>query len=1128
MLELILGTPGTGKTYTIFKRLTAATQDASCAGGCLLLVPEQFSFESERRLLRELGAAAASNVKVYSFTRLADIILHEAGDVAGRRMDDGTRALLVSQALSQTESVRALPRRGSDSGQVTLVSGMLSELKQCALTAADVRAQAERETGRLRDKLSDLSLLAEAYDALVERTFMDPRDTLTRAAERLPDSLVGVGAHVFVDGFTGFSAQEMNLLGGLMARAAQVTVALCTDSLQRGEDGFDLFSVTTETAHDLMRIARDRGVAIAPAVYLTDDHRYRAEGLRALQSELFRPDGQAYSEPAPEVTVAACADVYEECEMVTRTIRRILREGGRCRDIAVVARDLAPYRGLLDVSLNRAGIPTFFDAREDILTDSLTETVLAAIRAVTEGWQTESLLRLLKTGLLGFSAHSISLLEDYVYLWDLTGSGWRRPWTKSTEGFSDRRTEDDEKKLAYLNILRHRLVAPLERLYIKLKEPLCARDFSLAVIDYLQDISAARLTRLRVAQLDAVGETALADRAARLWDVMMDLLSMFGEVGPASPCPGRELSRLLQMVAGMIRLGSIPQSLDAVQIGAADRVRMSAPKVVFVLGANEGVFPRNPRSKGYFTEPERRHLLDQKMPLIRGIEWQINMERLFAYTAVTAPSEQLYVSYCTGDLAGEAKLPSSLVYAIKPVLPQCATVAEYAVSGGDAETPEEAMNRYTETYRRPTEVSATLSAALHRQPGFAEKLEALRHCAERLPWQIHDEDTAKALFKRQMKMSYTAVDTYYYCPFRYFCRYGLNVKALRRAELGAMEFGVVVHYLMEHLLPIYIEQGVGTVTREQIRRDASDWVDRYVAEQMGGTEDMPARFLYLVTRLKVLAQRLLWFVVQEQRQSRFTPRDYELTIDDTGGNAVPPLTLSLPDGTQISVTGKIDRVDTFEKDGKTYIRVLDYKTGSKAFKLNEVVEGINLQMFIYLFTLCRSDAPRYGGSEPAGVLYLPAAMPVVEAEKLQKPKRGSDPAESGDVVREREQLKKMRMDGLLIDDPAVLEAMEAGGGGSFVPAYGTRQSAAGHVASLEQFGRLKRRMEELLLQMANMIRAGKIAALPFENGNDTTCKYCDYRDVCGFEDGDPKRTLTLGLKEQIMDETPAEPGAQHE
>ena len=1114
MLELILGTPGTGKTYTIFERLTAATQDASCAGGCLLLVPEQFSFESERRLLRQLGAAAASTVKVYSFTRLADMILRETGDVAGRRMDDSTRALLVSRALSQTESVRTLPRRGSDSGQVTLVAGMLSELKQCAVTAADLRAQAEQETGRLRDKLTDLSLIAEAYDALVEQTFVDPRDTLTRAAEHLAESGVGAGAHVFVDGFNGFTVQELNLLSGLMARAAQVTVALCTDSLQVREDGYDLFAIPTQTAHTLMRLARDRGVPIAPAVYLTDDHRYRAAGLRALQSELFRPDGQAYAEPAPEVTITACTDVYDECEMVTRTIRRLLREGGRCRDIAVVARDLAPYRGLLDVSLSRAGIPTFFDAGEDILTDSLCETVLAAVRAVTEGWQTESLLRLLKTGLLGFSAHSISLLEDYVYLWDLTGAGWRRPWTKSTEGFSDRRAEDEEAKLHYLNLLRHRLIAPLERLHEKLKEPLPARDFALAVIDYLKDVSAARMTRLRVRQLDAAGETALADRTARLWDVMMELLSVFGEAGPATPCPARELSRLLQMVAGQTRLGSIPQSLDAVQIGAADRIRMSAPKVVFVLGANEGVFPGNPPSGGYFTEQERRRLLDQQVPLTPGVEWQTNQERLFAYAAVTAPSERLYVSFCDGDLAGEAKLPSSLVYAIESILPQCDQAAERAFGGAEAETPEEAMNRYTEAFRRPTEVSATLSAALRRQPAYAAKIDALRHAAERLPWQIHDEETAHRLFREPMTVSYSAVDTYYRCPFQYFCRYGLHVKSIQRAELGALQFGVVVHYLMEHMLPLYIEQGIETVTREQIRQDASDFVDRYVAEQIGGDEDMPARFTYLVTRLKVLAQRLLWFVVREQSQSHFRPVAYELEIGDGDDeDVVPPLTLQLPDGASVRVTGKIDRVDTFEKDGKTYLRVLDYKTGKKDFALKDVVEGLNLQMLIYLFTLCRPDETRYGGAEPAGVLYLPAKFPVLKA--------GKDNA--SDAERERKQLGAMTMDGLLIKDPDVLEAMEAGGGGVFIPNYQSKKTAAGHVATLWQFGQLKSRMEELLLQMAQTLRAGGIDALPFDKGNKPACKYCDYRDVCGFEEGDPKRTYTLGLKDRILEEAPTDP-----
>ena len=236
---------------------------------------------------------------------------------------------------------------------------------------------------------------------------------------------------------------------------------------------------------------------------------------------------------------------------------------------------------------------------------------------------------------------------------------------------------------------------------------------------------------------------------------------------------------------------------------------------------------------------------------------------------------------------------------------------------------------------------------------------------------------------------------------------------------------------------------------------------------------------------------------------------------------MPPLTLSLPDGTRISVTGKIDRVDTFTQDGKTYLRVLDYKTGGKEFKLGEVVEGINLQMFIYLFTLCRDDLPRYGGAKPAGVLYLPTTMPVIDADKSGKA--------VSDEEREQKQLKHMQMDGLLIDDPVALEAMDTTGSGSFIPNYSTQKGAAAHLATLDQLGRLKRRMEDLLLQMAQMLRAGKIGTLPFENGNWNACdRSCDYRDVCGFEDGDPRRTPTLGLQDRIVGEEATEPTPPHE
>ena len=244
----------------------------------------------------------------------------------------------------------------------------------------------------------------------------------------------------------------------------------------------------------------------------------------------------------------------------------------------------------------------------------------------------------------------------------------------------------------------------------------------------------------------------------------------------------------------------------------------------------------------------------------------------------------------------------------------------------------------------------------------------------------------------------------------------------------------------------------------------------------------------------------MWQVVQELRQSRFVPVDYELKIGRADENEphIDPITLTLPDGSAVRIQGAVDRVDICEMDGTSYVRVIDYKTGTKQFRLSDVVAGINMQMLIYLFSICQNGGVRYGNVTPAGVLYLPATLPYLKCER-----------DADEEKAEADQIKQMKMNGLLLDDPAVLTAMEEDLGGLFIPAKLTAKGgwdSHSTVASLEQFGLIQKKIENILLKMVQTLHSGDIAAVPTVS-DGAACDYCAYRAVCGRETDDPVREI---------------------
>lgn len=1096
MLQLILGRSGSGKTQTVYDELAARARAGE--EGLLLVVPEQFSFESERALLRRLGEQEVARVQVLSFTRMADVVARECGGFSGRLMDEVTRMLLMRRALNEVADRLMLYRRHAvRADYVQAVLDMVAECKQYAVTPRQLEETAAAlPQGTLRQKLRELACIQEAYEALTADSYVDPADALTRLVQQLPESRFARGAAVFVDGFKGFTEQELRVVELLMRRTAHTTVTLCTDTLDARDD-YALFAPVTRTATRFLGMAQDNGVDVAQPRYLLHNHRAAHPALEVLERGCFSSDAAEYEGATDAVTLAPCTDRWSECRTVARELRRLLRSGGwRCRDIAVTARDLRDYDGILDVALEEAGIPFYLDRREDVRTEPLMALAQSALRCVAGGWRGEELLQMMKTGLLGFSTPSIARVENYMYMWKLNGRRLREEWTANPQGLSVKADDATRQALAHLNRLRRRLVAPLRRLEEALAGRVSGLVFARSMYRYLTDAQVPRLVRLQARRLRAAGDPAAAERMERMWDLMMTLLDRFGTALRTTEATAPEFNELFALAAQTVDVGSLPQGLDAVQIGGAERMRFSAPRAVWILGANEGVFPAYPATGGLLSDRERQALSEAGITLSDTGDRQAVEERLFAYFALAAPSERLYVSYLNGATEEGVLPPSALVEGVRRLVPQCAELSGTEMP----ESPADAFERLSERFGEPTGEQAALRAHFAADPVYAGRLAAMERAAEDRPAAFEDPAVARAFFGDRMTLSASQVESFYRCRFAYFCRYGLRVQAPRPAELGGLEFGNLAHYVMQTVLPRYTAEGWEAVTRARVTADTAHAVDAYIEEYMGGTADKEARFLAQAVRLRRIVCALLWQVVSELRQSRFVPVDYELPVGMEDG--VPATVLTLPDGARVRVVGKIDRVDVYHAGDTAYVRVVDYKTGSKEFRLSEVVEGLNLQMLLYIFSLWDNGTARYGGQvTPAGVLYLPARLPVVKVTP------GDD--EAG---RERERIRAMRMSGLLLDNPEILAAMEADGAGLFIPARldkdGHPESRASSVASLAQFGRLKRRAESLLCDMAVALRAGEVAAVPVgDSGKADACAYCDYRAVCGREAEGPVREI---------------------
>ena len=1148
MLELVIGCSGSGKSEYVLEQLDSLTADSGRP--IILLVPEQASFEHERSLLCRLGGERAARVQVLGFSRLADTVFREVGGFAEQNLDEASRALLMSRALEQVAAAKEdlgepmtglYARRDAQSAYISRLLLLWQEMKQSGVPTDELERvaaelSADERDSLLSEKTAELYQVFTAYEGLSAATGLDELDKLNRLAEKLADSRLPDGAAVFVDGFKGFTAPESAVLEGMLGRADRLVVTLGTDTPGIGWDGITpqeclrempLFSPVTDTVKSLRRMAERHGMTWQLR-HLTDNHRTADEVLKALESRLYAPSPIPYEGTADSVTVTACADIYEECAYVARCVRRLLREEGyRCRDITLVARNLSDYQGVLEDALEQQGVPCYMDARRDLLSEPLVVYARGALHVAVDGWHTEDILRLLKTDLGPLEPLETAELENYVYMWRIDGVAWEREWTDNPEGLDAAVTPFTAQTLARLNGWRRRVMEPLMALRRALRGRVTGHGFALAMYTYLSgDGELSRRVAAQCARLEDLSESLLAAHSGRLWDEMMAVLDRFASTLGDQVMAASRLEELFTMLCELVDMGTLPQGLDVVTVGSADRIRYTAPRAVFVLGANEGVFPAYPSADGVFTELERRRLKGMHLELAGDTLRQCVEERYYVYTAVAAPSERLFVTYPTD---GEA-VASPLIAAIDTILPRHAVGTSCREDAADLECGEEMFRRLAEDCHRPTAVKAALRQVLATDDVYAPRLAAVEHSVAAAPFRLEDRQVARSLFGTDMCLSASRTESFYQCHFSYYCKYGLRLRPRRVAQIDAGIFGNIVHYVMETLLPEYTvkdglvdelkaadaaltaEQLRATETRRQaelmtrIRPDVQRVTETYVQETMGGTEGKSGRFLYQVGQARRAAANMLWHTVTELRQSAFTPVDFELNIhaaeDDRDG--IFSLRLPYAEGT-VQMVGKIDRVDLYTReDGTAFVRVVDYKTGAKTFDINAVAEGLSMQMLLYLFILC-DNSRRYleeGRLRPAGVLYHPLSDLVVDRREDN-----------------RKRLESMRMSGLVLDDRDVVQAMEAEAQNVYVPAQiDAGGEVKGSVATAAQFALLRRLVENLVTAMAQSLLDGDIETTPLQSGRYTPCDFCDYRAVCGREDTAPVRSLGKRSLQEILED----------
>lgn len=1132
-LRFCFGPSGSGKSHRIYEEIMQRAAEEP-GRNFLIIVPDQFTMQTQKDLVMRSDRDGILNIDVLSFGRLSHRILEEVGTKEMPVLDDTGKSLVLQKVAADLKE--QLPAMGSllhKQGYIHEVKSAISEFMQYGISTQDMDKliTSAQKRGALAMKLKDLKTLYRGFQDYIRDHFITTEETLDVLRRSLSKSKILKGSVVVFDGFTGFTPIQNRLIQELMRVCAETIV---TVTIGVGEDPYKmdgeqkLFHLSKKTVADLEKLAAEAEVERGEDLFVKGGpNRFaKAPALHYLEQNLFRYQYEPYAGEQQEIHMFEALSPREEVHQTALHIRHLIREQGMSyRDIAVVIGDLEGYASYVETEFGQLEIPCFLDRTRGIVLNPMIEYIKSALQLYIKDFSYDTVFHFLRSGMADISREEIDELENYVIRTGARGyRTYSRLFTRRAEelqGNAEGSEQAEEKTMERLNRIRQQFMDAVEILHMGSQEK--AGDYVSHLYDFLEQNQVQQKLLNYQQQFEKEGDLSRAREYAQIYRLVMDLLDQVYELLGEEEISRQEFADILEAGFGEITVGTIPQNVDRIVVGDMERTRLKQVKVLFFLGVNDGNIPKNASKGGIISDMDREFLIESGTEMAPSPRQQMYIQRLYLYLNMTKPSEQLYLSYAKVNSEGKGIRPSYLIDTVRKLFP--AMSVEYPQNRSRLEQIEgrqEGARYLAEELREYVE--GTLPEE-ERQDFYLmyrayEADAAGRDLLTRAAFRRYRESglsriVARALYGQQLENSVSRLETYAACACRHFLQYGLSLQEREEFGFEASDMGTVYHAVLENFAGKLAESNLTwwDFTEDFAAKAVKESVEAYAATYGETVLYSSARNEYAITRMSRILTRTVLTLQKHLKQGSFQPDDYELSF--RFAEDLDSIHVDLFEDEKMHLRGRIDRIDVSEDAEHVYVKVIDYKSGNRKFDLAALYYGLQLQLVVYMNAAMEMESRKHPDKEivPAALLYYHIDDPTIET-----------PVELTDEQINEQILAKLRMNGVVNSDPEVVERLdrymqdksvvipvEKKKDGSF--------SARSGVLSREEMQLISSYVDAKIRSIGREILDGKIAANPYEKGNEEACTYCAYKKVCGFDGSIPgyeKRQLEDLDKQALM------------
>ena len=1133
-LRFYFGPSGSGKSHRIYEEIMQrAAQEPG--RNFLIIVPDQFTMQTQKDLVMRSDRGGILNIDVLSFGRLSHRILEEVGTKEMPVLDDTGKSLVLQKIAADLKE--QLPAMGSllhKQGYIHEVKSAISEFMQYGISTQDMDkliASAEKRDA-LAMKLRDLKTLYRGFQDYIRDHFITTEETLDVLRRSLVKSKILPDSVVVFDGFTGFTPIQNRLIQELM-RVCEETIVTVTIGEEEDPYQMDgeqkLFHLSKKTVADLVKLAAEAEVTRGEDVFVKGGPNRFAEApaLCYLEQNLFRYQYEPYTEKQHEIHMFEALSPREEVHQTALYIRKLIREEGLTyRDIAVVIGDLEGYASYVETEFGQLEIPCFLDRTRGIVLNPMIEYIKSALQLYIRDFSYDTVFHFLRSGMADISREEIDELENYVIRTGARGyRTYSRLFTRKTEemqqGSGQEDTERAEETMERLNRIRQQFADTVEILHMAPRAK--AGEYVDHLYDFLEQNQVQQKLLNYQQRFEQEGDLAKAREYAQIYRLVMDLLDQIYELLGEEEISLQEFADILEAGFGEITVGTIPQNVDRIVVGDMERTRLKQVKVLFFLGVNDGNIPKNASKGGIISDMDREFLIESGTEMAPSPRQQMYIQRLYLYLNMTKPSQRLYLSYAKVNSDGKGIRPSYLIDTVRKLFPQLAV--EYPQNRSRLEQIEgrqegarylaEELREYADGTLREEERQDfyLMYRAYEADPEGRDRLTAAAF--RRYKESGLSRIVARALYGRQLENSVSRLETYAACACRHFLQYGLSLQEREEFGFEVSDMGNVYHAVLENFAGKLAESGRTWWDFDEnfATQAVKEAVEGYAATYGETVLYSSARNEYAITRMSRILTRTVLTLQQHLKQGSFQPDDYELSF--RFAEDLDSIHVDLSEEEKMHLQGRIDRIDVSEDAEHVYVKVIDYKSGNKKFDLAALYYGLQLQLVVYMNAAMELESRKHPDKEivPAALLYYHIDDPTIET-----------PVELTQEQINEEILTKLRMNGVVNSDPAVVERLDRflQDKSKVIPVEKKKDgsfSARSGILSREELHVVSAYVDTKIRQIGREILDGKIAANPYEKGNEEACTYCAYKKVCGFDGSIPgyeKRQLEDLDKQTLM------------